>query len=117
MLLVTVVVGVPEMGRSGTARLDVARRLRLLGQLGRAGPASRQVHRRLGVDHAEAVLVVERVVLRRRAVPEGALLPAGVGGVVLPRGARQDELDVAPGQVGVGAPQERGHPGHDGGRR
>ena len=50
----------------------------------------------LGVDHAEAVLVVEGVAPGGRAVLEGAVRPVSVGGVVLAGGGGEDELHVAP---------------------
>ena len=61
------------------------------------------------------VLVVERVAhIRGRAVLDRARLPPAVGGVVLAGGGSKDELDVAPGEGGVGRSHEGGHARDDG---
>ena len=46
----------------------------------------------------------------------GSLCPAGVVGVVLERGGGQDQLQVPPGQLRVGAAHQRRHARDDGGR-
>ena len=91
-----------------------------LSHVGQVVPAAGQVDSRLGVHHAEAVLVVEFVVLGvggGGAVPERPGLPACVVWVVLAGRRGQDQLHVAPAQVAVGAAHQRGHAGDLGGSR
>ena len=91
-----------------------ARPLHLVGALVRhIGPVRGEVDRRAGVDHAEAVLVVERVVVRVGAVLQRAVLPVAVGRIVLACGGGQDQLHVAPREQGVGGLDQRHDAGHD----
>ena len=72
---------------------------------------------RVGVHHPEPVVGVEVVAAVAGAVLECSRSPVAVAGVVLAGRGGQDQLDVAPGQVGVGGPDQRGHPGDYGRRR
>ena len=62
--LVVTVVGVPDDGRSGIVRLMTPDFVGYLTELGEIGPVLGQVHGRLGVHHAEAVLMVEVVAVQ-----------------------------------------------------
>ena len=105
--LAVTVVGIPDDGKSGIARLMTAdsevisRKVGTLLQLGARSTAALASH------HSEAVLVIEVVAIRARAVLERALLPAGIVGVVLASRACQDEFDVTPRQRVVGLAHQR----------
>ena len=76
----------------------------------RASPSLRHIDRGPGVDHSEAVLVVEVIaVLVAAPVLARAVRPSRVAGVVLPSGCRKDQLHVAPRKVRIGAAHKRRH--------
>ena len=82
-----------------------------LGQhLGHPGPALGQGHRGLRVHHPEAVVVVELVAVRVRAVLGRPGQPARVLGVVLAGRTGHDQLHIPPSQQSVRAAHQCGHP-------